>query len=344
MFNKQINIRYVRNAGPSPPRVYPAAPSGPPVPTREDIHYPHEERDERAHNPVPALSGIGLLSNGTCVLTTASRVGVVASLTGEEVLNGNTFVVPGTVPVSNSTTAWFAYACVDDTSAHGRGVMAVLGQSFARWSRLVYVNTSAVVVDLRLSVGAAVNLSQPRYNFTRAEPRYFDRAQREYGDYLGRRIRNGSSFGEAVFSEAIRYSAPAQEYALIGTNAAVVKWVVCPDGVVKRSDKALLEPNLDASAASCQFAQRNLTGWYIPGYPNGTRRAYATLSDAQHACCNLGDTCGGVTTEPRSTDGMYTLRAAGQAMVGAPTDVTWVCTWIPSTLLKKTFFLQICLL
>lgn len=85
--------RYIRNAGPSPPRVYPAAPSGPPVPTREDIHYPHEERDERAHNPVPTPDGISLSSNGTCVLTTASRLRVV---TREEVLNGHTVVVPGT--------------------------------------------------------------------------------------------------------------------------------------------------------------------------------------------------------------------------------------------------------
>jgi hypothetical protein len=54
-------------------------------------------------------------------------------------------------------------------------------------------------------------------------------------------------------------------YALIGTNAAAVKWVVCPDGVVKRSDKALLELNLDASASQCQFSPLNLTGWYLQG-------------------------------------------------------------------------------
>jgi hypothetical protein len=54
--------------------------------------------------------------------------------------------------------------------------------------------------------------------------------------------------------------------------------------------------------------------------------AYHTLAQAQAACCGLGSTCGGVTTEPKSTDGIYTLRTAGQVAVGAPTDVTWVCT------------------
>ena len=183
---------YVRNGGPAPPRVYPPGPSGAPVPARNDIHYPAEESFERASNPPPRFTVISVSSDSTCAVTVSGHSAVV--------------LVPGVVPsaIVNSTVAWFAHACVANGDAN-RGAMVVLGQTFRRWSRLVYANSSTVVADLRVSVGAAESLAQPRYNFTAAEPKYFDRAQREYGDYLGRRIRNGSAFGEPEFGQAIRY-------------------------------------------------------------------------------------------------------------------------------------------
>jgi hypothetical protein len=190
------------------------------VPQRDDIHYPSEESTERANNPPPRITGITISSDSTCSVKVSDQV----------------IAVPGVVSTTNSTYGWFAYACIAD-SGDGRGSMAVLGQTFSRWSRLLYVhahprhhaharplpptaaavalttpsrfctatqsrtlectqdhaaltrlshpncfllcsthpvramvrylNASGPVVDLRLSVGAAQNLSQPRYNFTK---------------------------------------------------------------------------------------------------------------------------------------------------------------------------------
>jgi hypothetical protein len=114
---------YVRDAGPSPPRVFPPGPSGAPVPQRDDIHYPSEESTERANNPPPRITGIAISSDSTCSVEVSDQV----------------IAVPGVVPTTNSTYEWFAYACVAD-SGDGRGSMAVLGQTFSRWSRLLYVH------------------------------------------------------------------------------------------------------------------------------------------------------------------------------------------------------------
>ena len=114
---------YVRDAGPSPPRVFPPGPSGDPVPQRDDIHYPSEESTERANNLPPRITGITISSDSTCSVKVSDQV----------------IAVPGVVPTTNSTYEWFAYACVAD-SGDGRGSMAVLGQTFSRWSRLLYVH------------------------------------------------------------------------------------------------------------------------------------------------------------------------------------------------------------
>ena len=77
----------------------------------------------------------------------------------------------------------------------------------------------------------------PRYNFTSIEPDYFLRAVHERDDYIGRRMLEVSG-GEPTIVDAMRFESPGQEYALFGVNEAPVKWVACPDGVIKRSDAA----------------------------------------------------------------------------------------------------------
>lgn len=190
--------------------------------------------DERRSNPPPQVTAVAITDHG-CEVTVADSVAGV----------------PGPIPTTNGTVEWVAYGCFHASGV--RGATVAVGQTFRRWSRLVFLNSTSVIVDLRSSVGSATDITQLRYNFTAREPNYFDRAHREYNDYLGRRIVNGSRFGEPNFVETSRYLAPAQEYAMIGTNNASVKWIVCPDGVVKRSDQALLEPVLDASPARCEF-------------------------------------------------------------------------------------------
>ena len=298
---------YVRDAGAAPAFVLPVAPLGPSLPVREDYHYPSEEPTEAAKHPPPAVVTIQNLAGGGC--TVHVQLGPESS----------------SVPVPGVSDGWEFLACFEDTTGSQRVVMQFTSR---RWSSIVVAAAvgGPPAIVLRSSVGAAADVAMPRYNFTATEPDYFLRAVHERADYIGRRMLETSSNGEPTIVDAMRYESPGQEYALFGINEAPVKWVACPDGVIKRSDKALLELGDNDTAAGCDFSNP-VTGYFLAAYLNVSQTHFSTFSAAQVACCApLGPVCGGITKETEASGQVsFTLRAATTMAVGKPTDESWLC-------------------
>jgi hypothetical protein len=278
--------------------------AGPLVPAQEDFHYPSEQAIERQQNPAPAVLAIELSGAEECTVTLRNSSGGTAT----------------TVAVPGSFGSWEVLTCVSEISKP----KVFLQHTFRRWSLIVAAAPHTAPTLLRSSVGSAADILMPRYNLTATEPSYFTRAVHERADYIGRRMLADTN-GEPTIIGAMRYEAPAQEYALFGTNAAPIKWVTSPDGVIKRSDRALLELGNNDTAAGCAFTQV-VQGYYLAGYLNVSIFRFGTLEAAQAACCSSAATCGGITKEREpSTGAAYTLRAGKSLKVGKPTDEAWLC-------------------
>ena len=77
---------------------------------------------------------------------------------------------------------------------------------------------------LRKSGGRLAGLDQPRYNFTGADPDYFDKCQTDGGDYPSQMARRLSSDGELRFETLAQTLAPQRDIAAISLAADVVKF------------------------------------------------------------------------------------------------------------------------
>lgn len=132
---------YVRDAGPASAYVFPAAPPGPPVPVREDYHYPAEAPDEAERHPAPAVLRVNYTPRGPCTV----ELGAVD--------NASKQVVP------SRFNGWELLSCVlaDD---HDEPQL-VMQRTFRRWSMLVFAGTRRPAVSFRSSVGAAAEVRKP---------------------------------------------------------------------------------------------------------------------------------------------------------------------------------------
>lgn len=131
---------YVRDAGPASAYVFPAAPPGPPLPVREDYHYPAEVLAETERHPTPTVLRLDYTPGGPCTV----ELGAAGN-------NGNTTVVP------SRFNGWELLACIVMDDRHEPQL--VMQRIFRRWSTLVLVGANTPAVSLRSSVGAAAEVS-----------------------------------------------------------------------------------------------------------------------------------------------------------------------------------------
>lgn len=131
---------YVRDAGPAAAYVFPAAPPGPPLPVREDYHYPAEVLAETERHPTPTVLRLDYTPGGPCTV----ELGAAGN-------NGNTTVVP------SRFNGWELLACIVMDDRHEPQL--VMQRIFRRWSTLVLVGANTPAVSLRSSVGAAAEVS-----------------------------------------------------------------------------------------------------------------------------------------------------------------------------------------
>ena len=190
----------------SAPKPSPPPPPPPPVAARPDLHYPLEERAELARLRSPTVSQINATS-GTAVLSDDGTSAVVS----EGAVFGS-WTVLSVLPKP---------ACV------------VLEHLFANFAVMQYVGEAGVLLQLRSSVGLA-STPQPRFNFTAADPSYFERAT-EPDDWLAQRARADSSNGESSYLDSWKYLAPSRDYGLLGAPEAGMKWIMNHDGRIKRA-------------------------------------------------------------------------------------------------------------
>jgi hypothetical protein len=132
---------YVRDAGPASAYVFPAAPPGPPLPVREDYHYPAEAPNEAERHPAPAVLRVNYTPRGPCTV----ELGAVDNVSK--------------MAVPSRFNGWELLSCVlaDD---HDEPQL-VMQRTFRRWSMLVFAGTSRAAVSFRSSVGAAAEVCRP---------------------------------------------------------------------------------------------------------------------------------------------------------------------------------------
>eukprot|EP00730_Choanoeca_flexa_P019370 TRINITY_DN9455_c0_g2_i1.p1 TRINITY_DN9455_c0_g2~~TRINITY_DN9455_c0_g2_i1.p1 ORF type:complete len:947 (+),score=173.20 TRINITY_DN9455_c0_g2_i1:720-3560(+) len=201
----------------------------PPVPTPVinapnigDWHYPDSERDEQ-RLPLLTISAI----DTTAQTATVQWHGKLLTVHSESVLGNFTILA--------------IYAADDATS------LVVYKRSFEEWSQWVYASTAGILLALRAGIGSLASLDQPRYDWAVADASYWPLVYSGATDIIALNALNETS--EPGYTTFNKYMPPSQDYALLGTPLADIKFVMCMDGRIKLSNYSLFENLNNVSAA-----------------------------------------------------------------------------------------------
>jgi hypothetical protein len=204
--------------GPRPPAPPPPSFDPPAIP---DWHYPPEEQQEWESLTVPTAESINLTAE-SALLALPGTSPVVATV-GQVVLGG--WTLRSVLLFQNGSTAI---------------PTVVLEFNFQQWGVLAVRTADPAFLEvLRKGVGAANTLEQPAYSLDQLLPDYYALLGSVPNDYVVQQISRNTS--QPTYEDMIKFLPPSADYGLLGTIESRMKWVVVPNGRIKRANNSLYE-------------------------------------------------------------------------------------------------------
>lgn len=178
------------------------------MPNHDDFHYPPEEQSEflEMKSQMPTLKAINA-TTATLVFPSGDEVAARAP----SLIKNN----------------WHVVAILDSSAP-----AVVLEREFSRWGYLAVLGLSSSVT-MRKSVGALAGIRQPYYNFTAADPDYWQKVSSGLTDYAATLAEAASADGELNYTGLANTIAPQRDIVSISNKQDVVKFAVTHAGRVK---------------------------------------------------------------------------------------------------------------
>eukprot|EP01063_Lacrimia_lanifica_P032366 TRINITY_DN551_c0_g2_i1.p2 TRINITY_DN551_c0_g2~~TRINITY_DN551_c0_g2_i1.p2 ORF type:complete len:888 (+),score=332.25 TRINITY_DN551_c0_g2_i1:49-2712(+) len=230
-------------------------------PAQDDVHYPAEERQERAGLAVPAVLQV-------------TPAGAVLASQGQNETCG----------VGGTAFGWV----VLDVGADG---VVVMEYDFKRWGMVAYASPAGVVRTFRKGVGLTSAIERPLYDLRGWRADYWARAYGDADDYIKQLVLNETG-GEPTFAAFASAMAPKEDYGLVAHKDSATKFSVSTFGHIKTGNfTPLYTPPVgrnESAGVNVLFDPRNYTSYWPPAVAHQAGQPDQTLAWTDVKTARLG--------------------------------------------------------